>query len=421
MKKYKTRTTTVDVRSSFGRTSSTPALSAAPELNTGRRTPLGDEQKNVNYNSDEGDRQNMTGRTSSVDFTFTDQDNTIFPVRATVASTPFPPVVSCTTQDSRHLAVEPAPSRIARKASKIGSNIVSDVKAGSASLLGGMRRSRQSEMVDSNREQMEMLGNMSILSTDCVVVGELGKEVGEKQSLNGYAFDKEGQTARFGYQPSTAHTKGIMKKPTTCSETQKRSSRSIMNPKMVDSKPSVRFTLDLPPKLDLDLSLSGSIFDKGLERSTLMEEEVQLTLTSGSWAKRTAAAVLNKSRGVEIDAACAEKYVTMDREKDIKVLVDMPQSVERGDPTTSNVICSKNSTILCPTEDVVTAAERHALNIGQTLTLNTLEPPTIHCLEDLANIGSRKLSSRQESSVYGSAPSPVSARNSSDPSDSMRR
>ena len=73
--------------------------------------------------------------------------------------------------------------------------------------------------------------------------------MGEKCWLDRNA---EGQTAKIGpTHPSAGNTKGITKKPATCPETQNRSSRSLVNPDMVDLEPSVRF--GLAPKLGLEV------------------------------------------------------------------------------------------------------------------------------------------------------------------------
>jgi len=169
---------------------------------------------------------------------------------------------------------------------------------------------------------MERLGDMGIISTHSVAADGLDSEAGEKCWIGGYA---EGQT-RHHPHPSAASTKGIMKKPTACPEIQKRASRQTMNPKMVDPKPSVRFTLDLPPTLDLDLSSSGSGLDIG--RKTI-QKEVHTMPSLGSWAERTAAALLNKSRDV--------------------AHVDAP-------PT---LIAIESATVLCPIKSGISAAEPH--------------------------------------------------------------
>jgi len=83
---------------------------------------------------------------------------------------------------------------------------------------------------------------MGILSTDSAAGPELGMDVG----------DAKGQTAQIGpTHPSAGNTKGITQKPATYPEIRNRSSRSLVNPKMVDLEPSVRF--DLAPRLDLEV------------------------------------------------------------------------------------------------------------------------------------------------------------------------
>jgi len=389
-------------------------------MSTSLRPGMHDKHENVNDNLNERDGQYMdTGRTLSFDST--GKDITIFAAQTRVAVSELTPsVVSCSIQNSQHFSVEPLPSRVIRKASKVGSNIVSDVIAGGASLLEGIHRSRQGEVVRSDKEQMGRLGDMSILSTNSVAADELHSEAGEKWESNGYA---EGQTAKFGHHPhpSAGSTKGIMKKPTTCPEIQKRSSRSTMNPKMVDPKPSVRFTLDLPPTLDLDLSLSGSGLDIGRK---MIEKEVHKMPTSGSWAERTAAALLDKSRDVGINKAHVNKHGAADEEKHIIPPINAHQSIGRDDPPTSNTISSENATILCPIKNGVSAAEPHMLKVDQILALGT-EPGSTTYLEDLANLESHSPNewlSGRESTVYGFVPGPpVGARNSSGSSDSRRR
>ena len=419
MKKLKNSATIMN-KGKIGNASSLPTLGVAPGMSTGLRPGMYNKHENVNDISDERDGQYMdTGRTPSFDST--GKDITIFAAQTRVAVSELDPsVVSCSVQNSQHFSVEPLPSRVVRKASKVGSNIVSDVIAGGASLLEGIRRSRQGEIVGSDKEQMGRLGDMGILSISSVATSELEMEVGEKWGLNGYA---EGQTAKFGHHPhpSVGSTKGIMKKPTTCPEIQKRSSRSTMNPKMVDTKPSVRFTLDLPPTLDVDLSLSGSDLDIGRK---MIKKEVHKMPTSGSWAERTAAALLDKSRDVEINEAHVNRHGAADKEKHIIPPIDMHQSVEGGDPPTSNTIGSENATILCPIKNGVSAAEPHALKVDQISTLGAESGSTTY-LEDLANLESHspnEWSSGRESMMYEFVPGPpVSPRSSSGSSDSRRR
>jgi len=420
MKKFKNRATITNAGESLGNPSSLPTLGVAPEMSTSLRPGMYDKHENVNDNLNERDGQYMdTGRTPSFDST--GKDITIFAAQTRVAVSELAlSVVSCSIQNSQHFSVEPLPSRVVRKASKVGSNIVSDVIAGGASLLEGIHRSRQGEVVGSDKEQMGRLGDMGILSTNSVAAGELHSEVGEKWGSNGYA---EGQTAKFGHHPhpSAGSTKGIMKKPTTCPEIQKRSSRSTMNPKMVDPKPSVRFTLDLPPTLDLDLSLSGSGLDIGRK---MIEKGMHKMPTSGSWAERTAAALLDKSRDVGINKAHVNKHGAADEEKHIIPPINIHQSIGRDDPPTSNTIGSENATILCPIKNGVSAAEPHTLKVDQILTLGT-EPGSTTYLEDLANLESHSPNewfSGKDFTMYRFVPGPpVSARNSSGSSDSRRR
>jgi len=411
MKKLKNRATIINAGNLLEN------VGVVPEMSTGLRPGMYDKHKNVNNNSDERDGQYMTtGRMPTFDST--DKDCTILPAQTRVAVSELAPsVMSCSIQDSQHFSVEPLPSRVARKTSKVGSNIVSDVIAGGASLLEGIRRSRQGELIGSDKEQMGRLGDMGILRTNSAAANELGMELGERCWLGGYV---EGQTTKLGHHPhpSAGNTKGIMKKPTTCPEIQKQSSRSTINPKMVDPKPSVRFTLDLPPTLDLDLSLSGSGLDIGRK---MIEKGVHTKPTSGSWAERTATALLNKSRDIGIDKAHVDKHGTADKEKHMIPPIDMHQSVARDDPPTSNTIDSENTkSILCPIKSGVSAAEPHALKVDQISTLGT-EPGSTTYLENLESYSPDEWSSRRKSPMYGFVPGPpVSARNSCDSSDTQR-
>jgi len=171
MKKFKNRATIVNAGKSLGNASSLPTLGVAPEMCTSLRPGMYNKHENVNDNFNERDGQYMdTGRTPSFDSTGKD----IFAAQTRVTVSELAPsVVSCSIQSNQPFSVEPLPSRVVRKASKVGSNIVSDVIAGGASLLEGLHRSRQGEVVSSDKEQMGRLGDMGILSTcrrtDCKI------------------------------------------------------------------------------------------------------------------------------------------------------------------------------------------------------------------------------------------------------------
>ena len=108
-------------------------------------------------------------------------------------------------------------------------------------LLEGIRGSRQGEMIGFNRGYGYFRHQFS-----CKSWSRNGR--GWEMWLDGYA---EGQTAQVGpTHLSAGNTKRLTKEPPTCPGTQDRSSRSIIDPKMVDLEPSVRF--DLAPKLDLE-------------------------------------------------------------------------------------------------------------------------------------------------------------------------
>jgi hypothetical protein len=237
-------------------------------------------------------------QTSSHDFS---------PVINNIPPTPAPtvnalsPVLETSSPHSsdRHHATlgQALPTRLARKASKISLTLVSDVKAGSASLFGGMsRKSQQSQMWDADAERMEKLGEMGNLNSKSAQGGHgLNTNRGLSAEECGWGRDEKGSTLPCPPQ-------GIMKSHTISSPGGQDKRSTSMNTKMVDRKPSVRFTLDLPPKLDLDLNFSGSSLDNDLKKR--FEGESRPRKTSGGWAERTTEAVLDKSRKVEVDDIC---------------------------------------------------------------------------------------------------------------------
>lgn len=421
---------------SDSRAPSLPPLPLARASNMGLHptTLMGSNELDSTSYCSGGLEPQSTTRVSSLDFNSMAivrySSSGVPPTPAPTTNTLSPPVEigPLPSLDKRPHTLGPgSPSRIARKASKISLNIVSDVKAGSASLFGGIgRKSQQGQMlVDPDRERMERLEEMSIMSNKSPAIRGLGVDVGRGSSFNGW--DNDGKEGGYRHRITSSHTQGIMKTTTSSNPgLQVQPSRSIMNPKMVDPKPSVRFTLDLPPKLDIDLNFSGLSLDKDLGRSREVGGKVKSM--PGGWAERTAAAVLDKSRDIEVDFTCVEDYASKEGENKggrRKRPPSVTELMEKGDPTTSSPGDSKEANEFSSKDEIATT-EFEAPSIDRIPTLDPIEPGlTIYRLEDLANMGPRSPSDsscRRESSVYGSVLSPpLSMRTRSSRSNSKDR
>ncbi|KAF7761627.1 hypothetical protein Agabi119p4_9619 [Agaricus bisporus var. burnettii] len=163
-------------------------------------------------------------------------------------------------QSSRALVLG-LPTKLTRKASRVS---FSDMRFGGTSMLGGYGRKSQRHDVD-DKERLS------------AQVSAVGEREGQKD-------DKE-----IGSGAALVPTHGIMKTATNASAGV--------------GMHSVRFTLDLPPKLDLDLSLS----DEKVEDGSLDKKNESTAIKEPSrWGRQTTEAVLDRSKIVSTEFVSRE-------------------------------------------------------------------------------------------------------------------
>lgn len=164
-------------------------------------------------------------------------------------------------QSSRVLGLG-LPTKLTRKASRVS---FSDMRFGGTSMLGGYGRKSQRHDVDDKER----------LSAQVSAVGEREGQKDDKEIGSGAA--------------ALVPTHGIMKTATNASAGV--------------GMHSVRFTLDLPPKLDLDLSLS----DEKVEDGSLDKKNESTAIKEPSrWGRQTTEAVLDRSKIVSTEFVSRE-------------------------------------------------------------------------------------------------------------------
>lgn len=325
------------------------------------------------------------------------------PTPAPTANTLSPPMESLSPPPSEKLhsgSGHALPSRVVRKASKIGINIVSDVRAGSASLFGVIgRKSQQSQILDLDRERVEGLDDM----------GRPGVRVGRGLSLDRQRWDGDERGSAFGHRLTPCNTHSIMKTRTVSPGPQVQHSKSLST-RTFDPKPSVRFTLDLPPKLDLEFNFSGSSLEDTSGKIGEMKNEERKK--PARWAERTTAAVLDKSRFVAAGGGSGDGQNEGEQRE---VQRKTPPLVDNGEVTALRVVGSQDLPgHRQPRDEAAIGNETNLPVDNQLRHLDPIEPGlTIYRLEDLANMGARvpnDAPSQRESSVYGGILSPALSR-----------
>ncbi|XP_006464166.1 hypothetical protein AGABI2DRAFT_120942 [Agaricus bisporus var. bisporus H97] len=157
------------------------------------------------------------------------------------------------------------PTKLTRRASRVS---FSDMRFGGTSMLGGYGRKSQRHDVD-DKERLSYMKSQ---------VSAMGEREGQKD-------DKEIGSGAAALVP----THGIMKTATNASAGV--------------GMHSVRFTLDLPPKLDLDLSLS----DEKVEDGSLDKKNESTAIKEPSrWGRQTTEAVLDRSKIVSTEFVSRE-------------------------------------------------------------------------------------------------------------------
>jgi hypothetical protein len=271
------------------------------------------------------------------------------------------------------------------------------------------RKSQQSQTLDNDRERMERLSEMGVLSSRSSTRHGRGVDVGKGLSFDGSGWDKDAKEGGVGPRvtPSNTYvTHGIMKTSRILSPGISVQHSRSTNTKMVDPKPSVRFTLDLPPKLDVNFNFSGVSLDEELGKSQEVKKEGRKT---PGWAEETTAAVLDRSRFVVVNEKTSEQKEENEGEKR-KERRNCPPRLENDAVTTPTVANPQAAGQHQPNDE---AKVNGAFSPLEVPSLDPTEAGlTIDRSEDLARMGARLprgTSSRRKSFVYaavsGQAPS----------------